>query len=308
MGVRFRKSFKIAPGVKFNLNKKSVGLTFGGKGVHYTVNSSGRKTSTVGIPGTGLSYTHSSGGGNKTNISDKKQSGGNSNFFNRIVSFFTSKGCLGYLLGLIAAMIAISVVFVILILVSSFLWIPSIVAAIFFFVKKDKKKGIIFSCITVLSIIAMLFFMSQGNSTDNSSNKNNVVSPSAINIETESPKPSVTPEDTQTEKPSEEPTSTVESTPTTEPTQTVNPTPAPTTEPTQEPVAQETEQPQEQIQQVQEQQTESNNWVLNTSSNKIHYPSCSDVKKIKPDNYATSDSSLDELLAEGYSKCGHCFK
>ena len=31
MGLRFRKSFKIAPGVKFNVNKKSVGMTFGGK-------------------------------------------------------------------------------------------------------------------------------------------------------------------------------------------------------------------------------------------------------------------------------------
>ena len=28
MGLRFRKSFKIAPGVKFNVNKKSVGMTF----------------------------------------------------------------------------------------------------------------------------------------------------------------------------------------------------------------------------------------------------------------------------------------
>lgn len=50
MGMRFRKSFKIAPGVKFNVNKKSVGMTFGSKGVHYTVNSSGRRTTSVGAP------------------------------------------------------------------------------------------------------------------------------------------------------------------------------------------------------------------------------------------------------------------
>ena len=31
MGLRFRKSFKIAPGVKFNLNKKNSSITFGGK-------------------------------------------------------------------------------------------------------------------------------------------------------------------------------------------------------------------------------------------------------------------------------------
>ena len=57
MGLRFRKSFKIAPGVRFNLSKKSMGLSFGGKGARFSVNSSGRKTASVGIPGTGISYT-----------------------------------------------------------------------------------------------------------------------------------------------------------------------------------------------------------------------------------------------------------
>lgn len=57
MGWRFRKSFKIAPGVKLNVNKKSVGVTFGGKGAHYTINSKGTHTSSVGLPGTGLYYT-----------------------------------------------------------------------------------------------------------------------------------------------------------------------------------------------------------------------------------------------------------
>lgn len=59
MGLRFRKSIQIMPGVKLNLNKKSAGITLGGKGVHYTVNSKGRKTASVGIPGTGLYYSSS---------------------------------------------------------------------------------------------------------------------------------------------------------------------------------------------------------------------------------------------------------
>lgn len=63
MGLRFRKSIKIAPGVKINLNKNSVSATVGSKGAHYTVNSKGKRTSTVGIPGTGLSYSTSSDGG-----------------------------------------------------------------------------------------------------------------------------------------------------------------------------------------------------------------------------------------------------
>lgn len=56
MSLRFKKSIKLGSGAKFNINKKSVGLTFGNKGMHYTINSSGRKTSSVGIPGTGLYY------------------------------------------------------------------------------------------------------------------------------------------------------------------------------------------------------------------------------------------------------------
>lgn len=57
MGFRFRKSFKIAPGVRVNVGKKSVGISAGVKGARVSVNSSGRKTTTVGLPGTGLSYS-----------------------------------------------------------------------------------------------------------------------------------------------------------------------------------------------------------------------------------------------------------
>lgn len=67
MGFRFRKSFKIAPGVKLNVNKKSVGISVGGKGARVSVNSKGKVTKSVGIPGTGISYTdtHTIGKNNK---------------------------------------------------------------------------------------------------------------------------------------------------------------------------------------------------------------------------------------------------
>ena len=65
MGFRFRKSFKIAPGVKFNLNKKSHSFTFGGKGMHYTVNSDGKRTKSFWIPGSGLYYTETKNGKTK---------------------------------------------------------------------------------------------------------------------------------------------------------------------------------------------------------------------------------------------------
>ncbi len=59
---------------------------------------------------------------------------------------------------------------------------------------------------------------------------------------------------------------------------------------------------------IPEQQNTTETYVLNTSTKKIHHPTCNDVKKIKPSNYATSSSSTSDLMAQGYSLCGHCFK
>jgi len=63
MGLRFRKSIRICKGMKLNFGKTGVGVSFGTRGLHYTVHSSGRRTTSVGIPGTGISYVSSSGGG-----------------------------------------------------------------------------------------------------------------------------------------------------------------------------------------------------------------------------------------------------
>lgn len=55
-----------------------------------------------------------------------------------------------------------------------------------------------------------------------------------------------------------------------------------------------------------EQQNTSDAWVLNTNKKKIHFPSCSSVKKIAPQNYSTSNESLSALEAQGYERCGSC--
>ena len=44
MGMRFRRSIKLGPGVRFNLSKTGVGISAGLKGARYSVHSSGRKT------------------------------------------------------------------------------------------------------------------------------------------------------------------------------------------------------------------------------------------------------------------------
>lgn len=53
---RFRRSIKIAPGIRWNFGKRSSSISIGGKGFHYTMGTKGTRT-TVGIPGTGVSYT-----------------------------------------------------------------------------------------------------------------------------------------------------------------------------------------------------------------------------------------------------------
>lgn len=68
MGLRYRKSIKLAPGVKINLNKKSASVTIGGKGYHKTFNSNGQTTTSVNLPVKGLSYTD-----RKSNTSSKQK-------------------------------------------------------------------------------------------------------------------------------------------------------------------------------------------------------------------------------------------
>lgn len=46
-------------------------------------------------------------------------------------------------------------------------------------------------------------------------------------------------------------------------------------------------------------------YVLNTSTHKFHSPSCSSVKKIKPENYSTTDSR-ENAINSGYEPCGNC--
>lgn len=56
MGWRFRRSFSILPGIRFNLGKTGTSWSFGRRGFHYTIGKTGTRT-TIGIPGTGLSHT-----------------------------------------------------------------------------------------------------------------------------------------------------------------------------------------------------------------------------------------------------------
>lgn len=60
MAFRFQKRIKIAPGVRLNLSKSGISTSLGGRGGTVNLNSKGMRT-TVGIPGTGLSWSKQTG-------------------------------------------------------------------------------------------------------------------------------------------------------------------------------------------------------------------------------------------------------
>ena len=64
MPLRFRKSIKLAPGLRLNIGKKSVGFSAGNKYGGVSWNSRTGSRTRVSAPGTGLSYVTSGGGGN----------------------------------------------------------------------------------------------------------------------------------------------------------------------------------------------------------------------------------------------------
>ncbi|HHY13633.1 MAG TPA: DUF4236 domain-containing protein [Thermoanaerobacterales bacterium] len=97
MSFRFRKRIKIAPGIRLNLGKKSASISFGVRGARHTISSTGRQTSSVGIPGTGFYYVKSryrkkqSKEGNKSkdmdNLDPDREVKEFDNIINYIISF-----------------------------------------------------------------------------------------------------------------------------------------------------------------------------------------------------------------------------
>ncbi len=56
MAIRFRKSFKLTPGLRLNIGKRGASLRVGPKGAGYTVGTSGQRVS-ASVPGTGVGFS-----------------------------------------------------------------------------------------------------------------------------------------------------------------------------------------------------------------------------------------------------------
>jgi hypothetical protein len=65
MGWRFRHSFKVIPGVKFNLSKSGLSCSIGGAPLTMNIGPPG-VYGTASIPGTGISYRQRFSGGSET--------------------------------------------------------------------------------------------------------------------------------------------------------------------------------------------------------------------------------------------------
>ncbi len=77
MGFRMRKSFRVAKGVRINVSKSGIGTSVGAKGVRYSAHSSGRRTSTIGIPGSGVAYVSTKYSGNRNSPARPSQTAAN---------------------------------------------------------------------------------------------------------------------------------------------------------------------------------------------------------------------------------------
>jgi membrane protease subunit (stomatin/prohibitin family) len=73
MGFRFRKSFKIAPGIRLNLSKSGIGASVGVKGFRVTKRADGRIQRTTSLPGTGISYVTTSSGASSDNSAEPSE-------------------------------------------------------------------------------------------------------------------------------------------------------------------------------------------------------------------------------------------
>ena len=74
-----------------------------------------------------------------------------------------------------------------------------------------------------------------------------------------------------------------------------------------EPVQTESEEPEEiKKETVPDTENTGQEYILNTNTNKFHYPSCKSVKQMKEENKKEYTGTRDEIISQGYSACKNC--
>ena len=67
MGWSLHRSIKVLPGIRLNIGMRGISTSIGGRGAHVTTGH-GQVRETIGIPGSGLSYTHVDGAHHQTPV------------------------------------------------------------------------------------------------------------------------------------------------------------------------------------------------------------------------------------------------
>ena len=284
MGFRFRKSINLGGGVRINLSKSGVGYSIGTKGARITKTARGTTRKTFGIPGTGLSYS--------TETQHHKKRSTASNAGSRDTFFPTNSRKEENNMKQKRSFKNISLwVLTVFFAISALIYFPHIASFCMLLVAlllapirplQDFIKRFINGKIKVLlAIILFILCLVLVPANEPTPEVDSV--PATTEVET-------------TEAPTTIPTTEMTEAPTTEATEV--PTTLPATEATEVPATA----PATEAAVV----DEGIDYVLNTSSRKFHYPSCSSAEKIKDSNRQEFHGTRDELVSRGYSPCGRC--
>jgi hypothetical protein len=56
MGLRIQRRIRLLPGIHLNLSARGVGVSVGSRGAHIGIDARGRRYTSLGVPGTGISW------------------------------------------------------------------------------------------------------------------------------------------------------------------------------------------------------------------------------------------------------------
>lgn len=285
MGFRFRKSINLGGGFRVNLSKSGIGYSFGTKGARITKTTRGTRRTTIGIPGTGISYSAETKKSSAKQRSQKKgrcSSMNATNHRNNSASHAQKKS------SKTSSRKKWMWVFTIFFALGFFAFFPSfasffslMTAALLAPIRKWQRiirrhvRGWLRTVLIIILVLLTFLTSLTTDSTDNSLPAN--PTPDAINALTSESTPLPTIE--ATIEPTIEPTA--------EPT--AKPTPEPTTRPTPKPT-----------------ENAERDYVVNINTEKIHYPNCRSVSDIKSENKREYHGTIDALINRGYEPCGIC--
>lgn len=294
MGLRFRKSFNAGP-FRINLSKSGVGYSVGTKGFRVTKKAGGGIRTTASIPGTGISYVKETS--SEKSISSPKDSPSKNNDAQEREPMGKPKNTktelllclfLGWAGGhkFYRKKIGMGILYLLTMGLFFIGWWGDLISLCMLHFGKKQSLSKMQKFASYL--IAFVCFAVLGSCNADAPSDVDPVDPT-MGIEA-----TAEPTAVETNAPTEV---------STEPVVTEPPTDAPTETPTESPEEYPTEAVIETPTEPEEVET---TYVLNTSSKKFHYESCSGVDDMKDSNKKYFAGTRDEVISMGYDSCGIC--